>query len=460
MQIRWGSKPFRFLGNLILLTFCSFVWGCMHYSKAVIPSYQEENLRRIQESSSHIQSHNGKGQFTAGVAKEEITPPVGTPLAGFGKRRGKPSVGVLDPLWARALVLSDGKNRIVLVSLDMMAVHKNLFDTVYSHIDLSLNVSREDLFLMASHTHAGSGGLTDRWAYEQVSGKFNRKLLESTAAKIARAINVAGTTQASTSLSVFRKEILDFNENRMIPNGKTDNELIVLRVNGINKTINNSPMAILVNFSAHPTILGANNLKFSGDFIGPMTQTVENEFPETLCLFANGSAGDLKPNTTTQPSEYEETVEFGHRLASEVIQLVQNGNGDNSSEIMSIGSSVKLPPVRLRWGWLKAPAWIGNRFFSRETTLNAARVGNTLFLSCPGELSSAIGLDIKNEVRKSGLEPIILGYTNDYVAYIITSEEYALDEYESEVSFYGPRLGEFVKTMILAEADLLKETKT
>jgi len=53
----------------------------------------------------------------AGTATADITPPIGYAMWGYGARHDAPSVGVLDPLKARALVLSAGKESIALVSL-------------------------------------------------------------------------------------------------------------------------------------------------------------------------------------------------------------------------------------------------------------------------------------------------------------------------------------------------------
>src|SRR5438270_13582528 len=55
----------------------------------------------------------------AGAAKMDITPPTGFAMWGYGARHDRPSDGVLDPLQARALVLSVGDQRIAIVSLDL-----------------------------------------------------------------------------------------------------------------------------------------------------------------------------------------------------------------------------------------------------------------------------------------------------------------------------------------------------
>jgi neutral ceramidase len=56
----------------------------------------------------------------AGAARVEITPPAGGPMAGYFHERR--STGVLDPLYARALVLDDGTWRIGIVAVDAIAL--------------------------------------------------------------------------------------------------------------------------------------------------------------------------------------------------------------------------------------------------------------------------------------------------------------------------------------------------
>src|SRR4051812_44379173 len=71
----------------------------------------------------------------ASVVSIEITPPVGVPLAGYGGggRRQidilgkfkyasylKPSTGVLDPIYAKILILKRGKEQLAFVAYDLV----------------------------------------------------------------------------------------------------------------------------------------------------------------------------------------------------------------------------------------------------------------------------------------------------------------------------------------------------
>jgi hypothetical protein len=63
---------------------------------------------------SNICSSAGRAALKGGVAKVNITPPIGFNLAGFGARV-KPSDDIADELYAKALVLDDGRNTLAIV---------------------------------------------------------------------------------------------------------------------------------------------------------------------------------------------------------------------------------------------------------------------------------------------------------------------------------------------------------
>ena len=92
-----------------------------------------------------------------GVSKKEITPAFGTPLAGYGRYRCKPTSGTHDPLFARALTLSHGDKTFIFVSLDLVLVDEALRTAILKKIKQRTHFKDEQLLLFATHTHTGSG---------------------------------------------------------------------------------------------------------------------------------------------------------------------------------------------------------------------------------------------------------------------------------------------------------------
>src|SRR5947207_2614570 len=61
-------------------------------------------------------------ELRAGVARVDLTPPLSmkAPLGGYGARMNRPADGVHDRIFAKALVVSDGSRKFVLVTADML----------------------------------------------------------------------------------------------------------------------------------------------------------------------------------------------------------------------------------------------------------------------------------------------------------------------------------------------------
>ena len=93
------------------------------------------------------------GPLKAGVARVDITPPIGLTMYGYGGRKAG-ATGVRDPLMARVLVLEAGETRIAFVGLDLG--EPPAFDWVKRLRENAAESSGISYVLVtATHTHAG-----------------------------------------------------------------------------------------------------------------------------------------------------------------------------------------------------------------------------------------------------------------------------------------------------------------
>src|SRR5262249_40075839 len=93
-----------------------------------------------------------------------------------------------------------------------------------------------------------------------------------------------------------------------------DPELLVLPV----EDKDSKPIAHLVNFAPHPTILRSKLLKFSADYPGAMAALVKKEISPP-CMFLQRAADRLSANL-----QKEDTAEkFGQMLGREVLALAE-----------------------------------------------------------------------------------------------------------------------------------------
>ena len=88
-----------------------------------------------------------------GAAASVITPPAGTPMAGYYFERA--AEGVHDDLFAKALVLDQGGTRVALVSLDLISTPMGLVEAARKEIERTTGIPGRNVMISATHAHTG-----------------------------------------------------------------------------------------------------------------------------------------------------------------------------------------------------------------------------------------------------------------------------------------------------------------
>lgn len=253
--------------------------------------------------------------FQVGFAQKDITPQVATPMWGYGARRDLLSQGTLDPLMAKAIVIQTEKDRLAIVGLDLgRAPTSSMMDTIRKTIREKANV--EHVFLVGSHTHHGPVfELADREGFGK--GKYDPAIgwLKSLPDALSSVIVDAASNLKPAKMGVATKDI-PYNRNRHSKrNPQTrDPQLAVIRFDDSQ----GRPIAVLVNFAAHPVMTDPKILKFSADYPGYMMNYVEKEVGAP-CVFIQGASGDMSANAINVSGPQG----FGEQLGQECVGLVK-----------------------------------------------------------------------------------------------------------------------------------------
>ena len=356
------------------------------------------------------------GELTAGVARVEITPPVGYPMGGYADRKG-PSTGVHDPLYATALVLKADGLSLALVSCDLRSFPS----------ERVLAMARErrlvDHVLIAV-THNHSGPLT--WEDQTWPSQAHPWFAE-TEQKIVRAIAEATEHLFPARIAAgFGSIYLGHNRRRVGPDGKVtmfwrnaeklptspvDPTVGVIRVDDATGQVR----AVIINYACHGVVLGPDNRMISADYPGYAARRVEREFPQALCLFTQGGAGDINPYLDKQPVDqngFGEAERMGHALA-EVASRVARRLQPQTNPNASLRATAEVIEYRDRWDKSKA-------IRAGLTTLLINH--NIAIAALPGEpfVDLQIALRDKSEVGRT----FLFGYTysvgGQWVGYIPT----------------------------------------
>ncbi len=375
----------------------------------------------------------------AGAAAVDVTPPTGYPMWGYAARHDAPSVGVHDPLFAKALVLKAGDSKIALVSLDMGRAPTR---ASMARVRVGLKpLGVTELFVVASHTHHGPVIELDTWP------KGGKPYVHELEEKLVAVVAKADAARKPARYGVASAGVpLNRNRQSKRADAPVDRELLVLRVEGLD----GKPVAHAVNFAAHPTLHPADLLKFSADFPGAMAAKVEAA-TGVPCLFLQGAAGDLSPKL---PEGCKTPDDFGKALADAVLKLAggikcEERKGATlaaTREELRFAAQVDVENVFTRAALERAffPELVG--FFRAEyaagvrpTVAAAVLDGRVGFVGASGEFFCEHSLGLKRRARLDHL--FFLGYCNDYQQYFPTIQAVAEGGYGTTVPVAAAELG-------------------
>ena len=90
----------------------------------------------------------------AGVGRTTLTPPLGTPLVGYGGRE-RGADAIRDDIYATSLVLSDGETTVALVTCDLCALPIRQVRYVQRLIEERTGIPPAHVLINTSHAHSG-----------------------------------------------------------------------------------------------------------------------------------------------------------------------------------------------------------------------------------------------------------------------------------------------------------------
>lgn len=241
-------------------------------------------------------SRAADGGWKAGVAQAKVTPTGPMLMAGYASR-DKPSEGVAQDLFAKALALEDaGGGRLVVVTMDLIGIPRGLRKGLETRVRQELKLPPARLLLNASHTHSGPEFRATAWNGADARGvEYARNLEETLFRLAAEALGKLEPVTVSRSHArcgfAMNRRLPAGNtyRNSPFPDGPVDHEVPVMKVTGTDGKIR----AIVFGYACHNTTLGL--YRICGDYAGFAQEYIQAEHPGAVALFMTGCGGDQNP---------------------------------------------------------------------------------------------------------------------------------------------------------------------
>ncbi len=418
--VEYHMRRFAFVAGIIILLLIAFIvlvgpWPTVVSERRAVNRPLERGLTKIEATRWPIAEGES---LLAEWATVPLELPEGTPLAGYGARRGEPATGYHDRLEVGALVLGTGSAtgeavaRVAIIASDLLVVTPRIADDVRSRVGIPI-------LFTASHTHSGPGaampGLIGRAFGGAYRADVERAITDTMAAAVTAMLERAGQGLRPVRVSHGTVAVAQLIRNRAREQ-TAGYPPVDAMLDLISFEDDLGGRLSLVRFSAHPTIIGASNLEFSAGYPGFLRDAVV-ELAGGDAFFLPGAMGSMSPRAPEGSAGFERAREYARLLAEalpadpRVIEVGELGVAD---------AAPRAPPLQLRVAprLRVSPIFLRLNGIRREARITIVRLGPLVFAGFPGDLSGELGADLRARAAERGATLLPLSFSGAYLGYI------------------------------------------
>ena len=442
----------------------------------------------------------------AGTGRSDITPAPGTPQGIWGAQLHQRGVGADMPLYATALAMTDGETTALVIDVDVIGFNEEWAKKVMAAVVELTGLGPECVRVSASHTHSGPKTLRLEVVSEGL--EMGLEYLQSLPRRIAGAgwqalqnLRPVGGAAGEGACRINVNRRVTMEDGRVVVGrnwaGPVDRTVRVVRVDDLDE----KPVAVIVHYACHPTIMAWENEWFTPDFPGVVREVVEREMGG-MCLYLQGATGSVGPvrGFTGDRGVYRRLGRIlGLEAAKVALEIDTRGRTEKLVGVMESGAPIALyedvpaedGPVAfaMRSRTLRLPANVfppheelvadvgrlragleaarGNGGAVREATaaltratmkeerarmvrgaavverqMQVLRIGDLVMVSMQDEPFGEIGARIV--AGSPFAHTLVSGYSNGTFGYMPTRAAFAEGGYEVDTALYGPETEDIV----------------
>lgn len=307
------------------------------------------------------------GSLRVGAARVDVTP----------AQLPRNYQGVLDRLYARAIVLENGASRAALVTVDAGGIQDATWQAVTQQVAKELGIPATNVLLTATHTHsAGGQGGADYVGKIVESVRMAQKALEP-----ARVGYGAGVSFINVNRQIVDPKTGRWWEgaNYDGPSDKTVAVLTFTRPSG-------EPIAVYYNYAVHGVITGQLDM-ISGDIPGATSRYVEESYGDkVIAVWSLGAAGDQNPIYFQQTYDLRDirVKEYAKRGIDISNAMPPGGEGLNRSDPVVARLMNQQKQINTSMGQLLGEEVLRVMRNTTRTEASATLYAAQTTVSCPG----------------------------------------------------------------------------
>ena len=428
---------------------------------------------------------DSKNNFRAGAAVSNITPPLDEPV--IGGWNSPPATHVHDELYAKCLVLDDGKTQLVFVVCDNLGISREVYDKAKRIINSKTAIPAKNMMMCATHTHSSiSARGRNRLRQDKELSSYQQFLVSRISDGVRRAVNNLkpariGYGCAQEPSQVFNRrnymkpgvpvpnpfggeDKVVMNPGRgnpsiLKPAGPTDPQIAFLSV----KSMDGRPIALLANYSLHYVGTSQRGV-ISADYFGVFDDRIRQLFgadrndPPFVGILTNGTSGDINNIDWLNKAQkrfapYEKMLQVADLVARAVYEEHKKIKFQDWAKLDAMQNELALSvrkPTKKQIAYAKRvleksddvkPYHKHEKVYARRTlqmqdtptevsvVLQTFRIGDLGICAIPFEVLVEIGLELKEDSPFE--QSFTISHANGTYGYLPTVAQHKLGGYET-----------------------------
>ncbi|MBE7126438.1 neutral/alkaline non-lysosomal ceramidase N-terminal domain-containing protein [Bacillus mycoides] len=390
-----------------------------------------------------------------GVCKVDITPPIGIDFIGYHRDTGINNIE--EHIYGTIFVFEKDEMKTVFISIDNIGMLVEDTTMIRERVASELNVPLQQITVVYTHTHSGPETVGDHPLIKSYKTILLNNVVQGaiTANNNMRSCEV-GWDVTTGDIGVNRRERTPDGKAKMGINieGIVDKRIGVLAMrNAESKEL----AGVIVFCTAHPNVLKGDSDVLSADYPG-MTREILEKIVNCPVIIVQGATGNV--NAKYRGSQ-EALKQMAYVISGHVLTILPTVTYRPIVNLRTISSTMQMklkdiPEIEeikrmaqlaeKQWGvnteeWLTIVLEKHRRNIQQvsiDLEIQLFQINDGIFSGIPMEPFSETALEMKESVQNE--LAFFGGYTNGYIGYLPTKEEYAYGGYEVELNpvVYGP----------------------
>ncbi len=437
----------KLVTRLLFIALFLLVLGLILFTSVETTNYQhtsfyKSTMAREDSLVSILDKQTSDNTLEAGWGVSNITPPKPVRLTG---KNFSPYEQVFDSVYVRTMIFNNGSQKIVLLSYDLWIIHPALANAIRNLIKQHFP-DITGIYFTANHSHTSIGGWASGLLGTLVVGGNHPETTDFLGEQTIKSLTQAEQMLRPVTLGSGEIATDGLVTNRLNSQGILDDKLRVL------KLINDQgQVAVFNTFSAHSVYMNKDINTLSADYPGPFLEFVRDSEDIHFASFAPGATGSHTP-IGHKPFERPKMLHYSRELANYFRSLQGKIETDSTKVLKYIEWPVDLRSPHFRVSnQIRFRPWLFNSIMGvSDASITALRVGNTVLVGLPVELSGEFYPMFETICKQRGLSLMITSFNGKYLGYV-NPEHYYFNLRHSEtreMNWFGPQNGEYFVELV------------